>query len=70
MKSEIGDINRFAFGQRLCSQAGLVLSTHDSGRSVWDGGITKREAGGCVGLWLRQLKRHVRKIGHNKDTIN
>ena len=33
MKSEIGDINRFPFGERLCSYAGLVPSTHASGKT-------------------------------------
>jgi transposase len=30
VKSEIGDVNRFAFGERLCSYAGLVPSTYAS----------------------------------------
>jgi transposase len=34
MKSEIGDINPFAFPKRLCSYAGLVPSTHASGKTV------------------------------------
>jgi len=41
MKSEIGDINWFPFSERLCSYAGLVPSTHASGKTVWHGGITK-----------------------------
>jgi transposase len=41
VKSEIGDVNRFPFGDRLCSYAGLVPSTHASGAFVRHGGITK-----------------------------
>jgi transposase len=33
IKSEIGDVNRFPFGERLCSYAGLVPSTHAPGRA-------------------------------------
>jgi transposase len=39
--SEIGNIDRFPFGERLCSYAGLVPSTHASGKTVRHGGITK-----------------------------
>jgi len=48
VKSEIGDISRFPFGERLCSYAGLVPSTHASGASVRHGGITKEGS-----RWLR-----------------
>jgi transposase len=48
MKSEIGDVNRFVFPERLCSYAGLVPSTHASGRTVRHGGITKDGS-----RWLR-----------------
>jgi len=48
VKSEIGDINRFPFGDRLCSYAGLVPSTHASGNTVRHGGITKEGS-----RWLR-----------------
>jgi transposase len=34
VKSEIGDVSRFPFGERLCSYAGLVPSTHASGNTV------------------------------------
>ena len=45
VKSEIGDINRFSDGDRLCSYAGLVPSTHASGGTVRHGSITKEGDG-------------------------
>jgi len=48
VKSEIGDVNRFPFGERLCSYAGLMPSTRSSGRVVRHGGITKEGS-----RWLR-----------------
>jgi transposase len=48
VKSEVGDINRFPFGERLCSYAGLVPSTRASGRAVRHGGIIKEGS-----RWLR-----------------
>ena len=49
VKSEIGDVNRFHFGERLCSYAGLVPSTHVSGGVIRHGGITKEVAVACIG---------------------
>lgn len=48
VKSEIGDVSRFPFGERLCSYAGLVLCTHTSGSAVRHGSITKEGS-----RWLR-----------------
>jgi transposase len=48
--SEIGDINRFPFGEKLCSYAGLVPSTYASGGVVRHGGITKEGS-----RWLRWI---------------
>lgn len=48
VKSEVGDINRFSDGERLCSYAGIVPSTHASGRSIRHGSITKEGS-----KWLR-----------------
>jgi transposase len=48
IKSEIGDVNRFPFGERLCSYAGLVPSTYASGNTVRHGRITKEGSS-----WLR-----------------
>jgi transposase len=56
MKSEIGDIKRFPFGERLCSYAGLVPSTHASGKTVRHGGITKEGSRWLRWLWLRLLR--------------
>lgn len=48
VKSEIGDIARFPDGDRLCSYAGLVPSTHASGGTTRHGGITREGS-----RWLR-----------------
>lgn len=40
--AEIGDINRFPSHQKLCSYAGLVPSTHQSGQQCYHGRITKQ----------------------------
>ena len=57
MKSEIGDIGRFVFPERLCSYAGLVPSTHASGKTVRIAVSRRKAAAGFVGLWLRLLRR-------------
>jgi transposase len=61
LKSEIGDISRFAFGERLCSYAGLVPSTHASGQSMRHGSITKE--GSC---WLRWVMVEAAQTHVNK----
>lgn len=48
IKSEVGDINRFSDGDKLCSYAGLVPSTHSSGGSTRHGSITREGS-----RWLR-----------------
>jgi transposase len=64
MKSEIGDINRFVFPERLCSYAGLVPSTHASGKTVWHGGITKEGS-----RWLRWVMVEAAQVHvHKYDT--
>ncbi|MDI6883729.1 MAG: IS110 family transposase [Hadesarchaea archaeon] len=40
--AEIGDINRFGSSEELCSYAGIVPSTRESGGGVRHGSITKR----------------------------
>jgi len=40
--AEIGDIRRFASTKKLCSYAGLVPSTHQSGETLYHGSITKQ----------------------------
>jgi transposase len=39
---EIGDINRFASSKKLCSYAGLVPSTHQSGAKSYHGHLCKK----------------------------
>lgn len=40
--AEIGDLSRFPSHQKLCSYAGLVPSTHQSGQHCYHGRITKQ----------------------------
>lgn len=48
--AEIGDISRFSDAEKLCSYAGLVPSTHQSGGMSAHGGITKQ--GSPVLRWV------------------
>ena len=48
VKAEIGDVNRFKSGDHLCSYAGLVPSTYNSGGVTRHGGITREGS-----RWLR-----------------
>ena len=50
IKSEIGDIARFANANKLCSYAGLVPSTYASADKIRMGKITKRGS-----KWLRKV---------------
>lgn len=61
VKSEIGDVNRFPFGDRLCSYAGLVPSTHASGASVRHGGITKEGSRWLRWVMVEAAQTHVHK---------
>jgi transposase len=61
VKSEIGDINRFPFGERLCSYAGLVPSTHASGSMVRHGGITKEGSRWLRWVLVEAAQTHVHK---------
>jgi transposase len=61
MKSEIGDINRFPFGERFCSYAGLVPSTHASGNTVRHGGITKEGSRWLRWVMVEAAQTHVHK---------
>ena len=61
MKSEIGDINRFLFAERLCSYAGLVPSTHASGKTVRHGGITKEGSRLLRWVMVEAAQTHVHK---------
>lgn len=42
IKSEIDDIKKFSSKEKLCSYAGLVLSTHQSGEKKYHSRITKQ----------------------------
>jgi transposase len=64
VKSEIGDINRFPFGERLCSYAGLVPSTHASGNTVRHGGITREGSRWLRWVMVEAAQTHV----HRYDT--
>jgi len=61
MKSEIGDIDRFPFGERLCSYAGLVPSTHASGKTVRHGCITKEGSKWLRWVMVEAVQTHVHK---------
>jgi transposase len=61
MKSEIRDIGRFPFGERLCSYAGLVPSTHASGRTVRHGSITKEGSKWLRWVMVEAAQTHVHK---------
>jgi transposase len=61
VKSEIGDVNRFPFGDRLCSYAGLVPSTHASGGSVRHGSITKEGSKWLRWVMVEAAQTHVHK---------
>jgi transposase len=61
VKSEIGDVSRFPFGERLCSYAGLVPSTYASGRTVRHGNITKEGSRWLRWVMVEAAQTHVHK---------
>jgi transposase len=61
VRSEVGDIKRFPFGERLCSYAGLVPSTHASGNSVRHGGITREGSRSLRWVMVEAAQTHVHK---------
>jgi transposase len=61
MKSEIGDISRFPFPERLCRYAGLVPSTHASGKTVRHWGITKEGNSWLSWVMVEAAQTHVHK---------
>jgi transposase len=61
VKSEIGDINRFSDGDKLCSYAGLVPSTHASGGMIRHGSITKEGSRWLRWVMVEAAKTHVNK---------
>jgi transposase len=64
VKAEVGEVNRFRDGDRLCSYAGLVPSTHASGGVVRHGGITREGS-----RWLRWVMVEAAMVHvHRYDT--
>jgi transposase len=64
VKGEVGDLSRFGDGDRLCSYAGLVPSTHASGGTVRHGGITREGS-----RWLRWVMVEAAMVHvHKYDT--
>jgi transposase len=61
VKSEIGDVNRFPFGDRLCSYAGLVPSTYASGSRVRHGGVTREGSKWLRWVMVEAAQAHVYK---------
>jgi transposase len=61
VKSEVGTISRFPFGERLCSYAGLVPSTHASGASIRHGGITREGSRWLRWVMVEAAQTHVHK---------
>jgi transposase len=60
-KSEIGDINRFSDGDKLCSYAGLVPSTHASRGTIRHGSITKEGSRWLRWVMVEAAMTHVHK---------
>ena len=61
VKSEIGGVARFADGDRLCSYAGLVPSTHASGGITRHGGITREGSRWLRWVMVEAAMTHVHK---------
>lgn len=61
--AEIGDISRFSDAEKLCSYAGLVPSTRQSGSSVRRGSITKQGSGLLRWALIQCAWAHVRNDG-------
>jgi len=59
--SEIGDINRFSDGDKLCSYGGLVPSTHASGGIMRHGSITKEGSRWLRWVMVEAAMTHVHK---------
>ena len=59
--SGIGDINRFPTPEHLCSYAGLVPSTHQSGNTIRHGRITKNGSKYLRWILTECVKVHINK---------
>jgi len=65
IKSEIGDIFRFASAKRLCAYAGLIPATYASADKIRHGRITKQGS-----IWLRQaLVNAITSASRNPNRI-
>ena len=60
IKSEIGEILRFADGEKLCSYAGLVPSVSSSGSHKRYGSITKEGSRWLRGIMVESVRIHIR----------
>lgn len=69
MKSEVGDISRFPFGERLWSYAGLMPSTHASGAVVRHGGITKEGSWWLRLVMVEAAQTHVHKFDVSEEKM-
>jgi transposase len=67
IKSEIGEIDRFPSGEKLCSYAGLVPSIRSSGSRARYGSITKQ---GSKWLWWIMVEAAVSHATKNDTTIS
>jgi transposase len=61
IKSEVGDIDRFTSGDKLCSYAGLVPSTHSSGGVTRHGNITREGSRWLRWVMVEAAMTHVHK---------
>ena len=61
---EIGDINRFQDSHRLCSYAGLVPTTHQSGNTLYHGHITRSGSKWLRWILIQSTLIHVRHDTH------
>jgi transposase len=61
VKSEVGDVGRFPFAEKLCSYAGLVPSTYASGGLVSHGRITKEGSKWLRWVMIECAQAHVNK---------
>jgi transposase len=65
--AEIGDINRFRSARALCSYAGLVPSTYQSGDRSWYGRITKEGSRWLRWVLVESATRAVSVDGYYKE---
>jgi transposase len=82
--TEVGDINRFPDAKHLCSYSGLVPRVHQSGDTLYRGGIHKQGPGALRWIlvvcahsavkarnsrWRREYQRLSKRIGHKKAIV-